>query len=57
MEEKLKPCPFCGCERELMIHAEHMSGGKVVTCHTCDAVGPLGDDEADARKLWNERKA
>jgi len=57
MEEKLKPCPFCGCKRELMIHAEHMSGGKVVTCHTCDAVGPLGDDETEARNFWNDRKS
>jgi Lar family restriction alleviation protein len=57
MEEKLKPCPFCGCKNRLQVKREHSVDGRVIECQNCYAVGPLGDDEAEARNFWNERKA
>lgn len=49
----LKTCPFCkSCE----ISYHKVSDGKSrYQCDDCLCLGPVGDDEESARRLWNER--
>ena len=55
MSEKLKPCPFCGCEN-ITLKPSFSLGRKlwIAKCDTCDAV-LCGDSETGAKKLWNRR--
>ena len=49
--EKLKPCPFCGGEAEIV-----MSGGdRRVDCKKCGARSDWYDTEAEAIAAWNRR--
>jgi len=67
---KLKPCPFCGNDDELMITNDADAGiqriGELeqlpadelfyyVMCVTCGGYGPKGLDEEPAAKEWNRR--
>lgn len=60
---KLKPCPFCGNDDELMITNDADAGilrpdDKLfyyVMCVTCGGYGPKEFDEAPAAKAWNTR--
>lgn len=54
--DELRECPFCGSSEDVII----MSVGEsekvfYVHCIICQAEGPLGDTESEARRLWNER--
>lgn len=49
--EKLKPCPFCGGEAEVV-----MSGGdRRVDCKKCGARSDWYDTEVEAVAAWNNR--
>ena len=53
MTEKLKPCPFCGSEAEVML----MNNSKSlyhVFCKNCFAMLALGSKE-DVVRDWNKR--
>lgn len=53
MLEELKPCPFCGgTELEVM---EIDEGFSAVACDTCDAIGPMGQGDEEAKREWNQR--
>lgn len=59
VDKDLKPCPFCGESGYLGIaFAQKVySDDSFVRCHNCGASGPpSGISDAQARKLWNERK-
>lgn len=53
MSNELKLCPFCGGKRLELWHC-----GPVyhVVCNTCGAMSGGGGTEAEAVKLWNQRK-
>lgn len=48
-EVALKACPFCGGTRTIVTE------GWDVGCNSCGALGPDGDDEAEAIAAWNQR--
>jgi Lar family restriction alleviation protein len=58
----LKPCPFCGSTRTIILRPQN-DGGWAVNCLECDVTGPLwkGDrcgpntDKKMAREWWNQR--
>lgn len=60
---KLKPCPFCYGQAELVTFEDRDSGGwfveYFVQCSKCSASGPLGEPSLDgkllAAKAWNRR--
>ena len=61
MEEKLKPCPFCG-STDLHITAQEAIDNTdilFIHCKNCDACGPSveeGKDEyEEAIAAWNKR--
>lgn len=56
MDEKLKPCPFCGCADTKMTYIGFKAVA-VVTCDACGADGPCNYDEAEAVAAWNRRAA
>ena len=43
------PCPFCGGEA---VYVDRLSACR---CSACEALGPFGWNEADAREAWNGR--
>ena len=50
---ELNRCPFCD---GMDLHtAEDGFDQFNVTCNRCDAKGPMGDDEEEARDNWNKR--
>ena len=49
-----KPCPFCGGDR-ISTEAAYAPSGNQIMCLDCDATGPNGRTEAEARELWNQR--
>lgn len=67
MDIKLKPCPFCGCEAEVM-HLATRDGEEVGACAFCRECGAssrsyytdvCGDEEraiAEAATAWNRRE-
>lgn len=58
MTEKLKPCPFCGCEFDL--DSGLMGFGKktksvYIKCPFCRAKTPIEFSVEDVVKVWNRR--
>lgn len=50
-EIKLKPCPFCGEEAEIIsVYKQY-----AVTCKGCDVVSASHDTQLDAINEWNKR--
>lgn len=52
--DELKPCPFCGgnlvwCEHPAYLHA-------YISCKGCQCRGPISGNQADARRIWNQRE-
>lgn len=45
----LLPCPFCGSEA---VYVDRLSACR---CSDCEALGPFGWNESDARQAWNGR--
>lgn len=52
MNEKLKPCPFCGEEDNLTMSSGE--GMYWMECESCGARGPVEYARKTARKNWNE---
>lgn len=52
MSEKLKPCPFCGGEAEILQTSGHMF---CPLCSDCDTSGGHYFTEEDAACAWNDR--
>lgn len=58
LNEVLLPCPFCGCEGEVIERHNPMSKWRwSVDCggSTCGASGPVEASKADATAAWNTR--
>ena len=62
MNEKLKPCPFCGGEAHLINNNDYMTAHKpndiyYVMCLNCRAKTNFfyTDDEQEAINAWNTR--
>lgn len=53
MSDKLKSCPFCGGEAEVV---ETLFYDYKVACEKCGASTPLCDSEEMAVEAWNRRK-
>jgi Lar family restriction alleviation protein len=53
MSDKLKPCPYCGSEAELVRGAA--SFGWYVACTDCIAAGAWDLGESGATERWNTR--
>ena len=53
MNDKLRPCPFCGSDKLTIKNYETQV---YVECCACQALGPDGRDETDAIEFWNSRK-
>ena len=47
-----KPCPFCG---DKLASVKQCGGSLWLTCRTCGASGPEGDDVDAAIDAWNMR--
>lgn len=59
MENKFKPCPFCGVTEKDDVFSVQSNQNRhhyYVYCDLCDSTGPLGDNEEKAIELWNCRK-
>lgn len=59
-EAKMKPCPFCTDERDLLINHETENDGSVwywVECGFCNSRGPEETTEERAIKAWNGRRS
>jgi len=54
-DTKLKPCPFCGCDR-LKYNEKGWGWGFYIECGCCKATGSKGRSSAEAESLWNIRK-
>lgn len=58
---KLKPCPFCGCNKVVYRWriCSHYNGGLVsqvqIECIGCGIGGKLFDSEDIAARAWNRR--
>ena len=53
MENKLKPCPFCG---EDSAHIPIIGSNYFVRCIFCGASTRIFYDEAEAISAWNRRE-
>lgn len=51
MNEKLKPCPFCGGQGEHLVYG----GDHWVKCMTCNATSNMVHSESGAVDIWNKR--
>jgi Lar family restriction alleviation protein len=54
MSEKLKPCPFCGGQADIIRSANHWF---FVRCPACEASKPGFETENDAVEAWNSRSS
>lgn len=52
---KVKPCPFCGHNRIMLMGTGQNS--KFYVCTDCGARGPNGNSRATALSMWNDRNA
>ena len=52
---KLKPCPFCGAEVEVVKDFEFCFEGYYVWCENCCSSSATYDDKTDAIEAWNRR--
>ena len=56
---ELKPCPFCGCRREVKILHQSFGTASVIVCNACKTlfVFPWNKTETtyDLVARWNER--
>ena len=59
MKEKLKPCPFCGGEAELVIYGEFSGLSPDLFCTKCPARMRCREDDTESIekliKAWNRR--
>ena len=57
MNNKLKPCPFCGNEKGLELSAVSIHGppDRSIICYKCGANGPTALTDIDAQNTWNKR--
>jgi len=65
MDEKLKPCPFCGDDYASQVFngttpkvidfSDQYVSSFWVTCNNCDTEGPVGNTEIEAIRKWNCR--
>lgn len=56
---EIGPCPFCAVsDADVFCHdpEEALDWPWYVFCRCCFCHGPGGESEADAIKLWNERR-
>lgn len=53
MNEKLKPCPFCGSTDVRMRIINHKYG---IFCADCESCGPLAPMDWSAVEYWNRRR-
>lgn len=54
--EKLKGCPFCGCDPYLQEKGKiRYRYWEVVCDNECDFTGPAKDTKEEAVKAWNRR--
>ena len=56
--EKLKPCPFCGCEDTMRVAFDGDDDYAQLRCDKCLAMGPLKDEIGDWQrpcKSWDTR--
>lgn len=63
MEDRLKPCPFCGGEAKLSINKTNQGQVSIVSCSECTCRKTLlkypfyeGSIEQDAIEDWNTRR-
>jgi Lar family restriction alleviation protein len=59
VNEKLKPCPFCGREK-IIIHSidpdiERLADNFWAVCTSCVSFGPLSNTKKEAIAAWNKR--
>lgn len=54
MNNKLKPCPFCGSTRVRVMYSD-INKAHVVYCTNCKASTNIAVREEDANYLWNKR--
>ena len=54
MNNKLKPCPFCGSTRVRVMYSD-INKAHVVYCTNCKASTNIAVREEDAIYLWNKR--
>ena len=54
-EIKLKPCPFCGAEVEVVKDFESCFEGYSVWCENCHSSSAIYYDKTDAVEAWNRR--
>ncbi len=47
-------CPFCGKSRPWLFESD--VNRYAVYCRHCGSIGPMGDDEEVAIRLWNDRQ-
>jgi len=52
MDEKLKPCPFCGCEK---VFVAEENGYPAIVCENCLVGVSACPDEALLIEIWNRR--
>ena len=56
MNEKLKPCPFCGNTDVLLFEGAGRGGARIVICD-CGASGALSYSKKEAIDAWNRRSS
>ena len=55
MTEKLKPCPFCGCDDIGIWENDEGYIGYQVYCESCGSMADSYDTPKEAIKAWNRR--
>jgi Lar family restriction alleviation protein len=59
VNEKLKPCPFCGREKIIIYRsecaAERLDDNFWAVCKFCVSFGPLSNTKKEAIAAWNKR--
>ena len=55
MTQKLKPCPFCAGEAELIASNQPLSAGAFIMCKNCDAESGYTESANEAIAKWNTR--